>query len=171
MFANSLLLFADSPTASTGGPAEHTIPIFFIEIVLMLVVGRILGELMQRIGQPAVMGQLIAGIVLGPSIFGHFLPTAYQSVFPDSPVQKKMIDAISQLGILLLLLLTGMETDLKLVNKVRSTALFTSISGIFFPFVCGFFFGPAAARRHDPRPVATASPRHCSSLRPCRSRP
>jgi Kef-type K+ transport system membrane component KefB/nucleotide-binding universal stress UspA family protein len=144
-----LMLFAAgaSAPAQTSASSEHMVAIFIVEIVLMLFIGRLLGELMQRIGQPAVMGQLIAGIIIGPSVFGAFLPAAYQVVFPDVVAQKKMIDAISQLGILMLLLLTGMETDLRLVNRMRRTAFFTSLSGIVFPFVCGYAVGeflPAA---------------------------
>jgi Kef-type K+ transport system membrane component KefB/nucleotide-binding universal stress UspA family protein len=134
------LLFFDAEKPA-GGTSEHMVAIFLIEIVLMLFLGRLLGEVMQRFGQPAVMGQLVAGVILGPSIFGHFLPGVYNSVFPDVPSQKKMIDAVSQLGILMLLLLTGMETDLKLVNKMRRMAFLTSISGIVVPFACGYVLG------------------------------
>jgi len=104
-----LFLFAE--TATSSGSSEHMVMIFILEIILMLFFGRLLGEVMQRFGQPAVMGQLIAGVILGPSVFGHFWPAGYDAVFPDVASQKKMIDAISQLGILMLLLLTGMETD------------------------------------------------------------
>jgi Kef-type K+ transport system membrane component KefB/nucleotide-binding universal stress UspA family protein len=126
------------PAASSGA---HAIPIFIAEILLMLVVGRALGEFMRRIGQPEVMGQLIAGIVLGPSVLGTLWPSAHGFIFPDAPEQKKMIDAVSQLGILMLLLLTGMETDLGLVKKMRRTALFSSLSGIALPFLCGYLLG------------------------------
>src|ERR1044071_3464590 len=101
-----IYLFADSPA---GGSSGHTLVIFFLEILLMLLVARVLGELMQRIGQPEVMGQLIAGVIIGPSVFGTLFPAGYHWVFPDDPVQKWMIDAIAQLGILLLLVLTGIE--------------------------------------------------------------
>jgi Kef-type K+ transport system membrane component KefB/nucleotide-binding universal stress UspA family protein len=129
------------PQGQAGGSSEHMVAVFLLEIVLMLFFGRLLGELMQRIGQPAVMGQLIAGIIVGPSVFGLYLPTAYNFVFPDVASQKMMINAISQLGILMLLLLTGMETDLKLVRRMRRTAFFTSLSGIIFPFACGYLVG------------------------------
>jgi Kef-type K+ transport system membrane component KefB/nucleotide-binding universal stress UspA family protein len=117
------------------------VAVFLIEVMLMLVFGRLLGELMTRVGQPEVMGQLIAGIVIGPSVFGALTPELYKTVFPDTVAQTKMIDAISQIGILMLLVLTGIETDLKLVAKVRGTAFFTSIAGIVFPFVCGYAVG------------------------------
>lgn len=156
-FVNHLpaLFFAEGASASVAQAAhasEHTLQVFIIEIILMLLFGRLLGELMHRIGQPAVMGQLIAGILIGPSVFGQFFPHAYQVVFPNLPEQKKMIDAISQLGILMLLLLTGMETDLALVKKMRHTAFFTSMSGIIFPFVCGYAVGHFLPESMLPRP-------------------
>jgi Kef-type K+ transport system membrane component KefB len=76
-------------------------------IIALLVCGRLAGEIMQRIGQPAVMGQLIAGILLGPSVLGALWPAGQQALFPGSADQKAMIDAVAQLGVLLLLLLTG----------------------------------------------------------------
>lgn len=135
--------------------SDRAIVIFVLAVGLMLLVGRLLGELMQRIGQPAVMGELLAGVVLGQSVFGWLLPSAHHFVFPDSPQQKNMIDAISQIGVLMLLMLTGMETDVALMRRMRRTALFTSLSGILLPFACGFLLGhflpdsllPAAGKR------------------------
>jgi Kef-type K+ transport system membrane component KefB/nucleotide-binding universal stress UspA family protein len=123
---------------SGTGKAEG---IFILEVICLLVVGRGLGELLERIGQPAIMGQLIAGILLGPSVFGFFLPDIQKAVFPSAPEQQAMIGAVSQLGILMLLLLTGMETDLKLVRKVGRASFSISATGIFVPFACGFALG------------------------------
>ena len=92
--------------------AEHTLAIFAAELILLLLVGRLLGELMNRVGQPALFGQLLAGVLLGPSVFGVLFPELHRAVFPDSKTLKSMIDAISQIGILMLLVLTGIETDL-----------------------------------------------------------
>jgi Kef-type K+ transport system membrane component KefB/nucleotide-binding universal stress UspA family protein len=116
------------------------------EVLLLLVVGRVLGEGMQRIGQPALMGTLLAGIVLGPSLFGWLWPGAQHFLFPGDEAQRGMIDGLSQIGILMLLLLTGMETDLKLVRKSGAAAITIALCGIAFPFVCGYLlgqFGPA----------------------------
>lgn len=118
-----------------GGSAEG---LFVAEIVLLLLVGRGLGEIFQRYGQPAIMGQLIGGILLGPSLFGWIWPGAQHLIFSTDPAQKSMIDAVSQLGILLLLLLTGMETDLRLVRRVGAACFSISMSGIVVPFACGF---------------------------------
>ncbi|HEX4178168.1 MAG TPA: cation:proton antiporter, partial [Rhizomicrobium sp.] len=111
------------------------------EVLLLLVVGRVLGEGMQRIGQPALMGTLLAGIVLGPSLFGWLWPSAQHFIFPKDEAQKGMIDGLSQVGILMLLLLTGMETDLKLVRKSGAAAIAIALCGIAFPFACGFLLG------------------------------
>jgi Kef-type K+ transport system membrane component KefB/nucleotide-binding universal stress UspA family protein len=120
---------------------EPSLAIFFGQIVALVVCGRLVGELMERIGQPAVMGQLIGGMLLGPSVLGAFFPGLQHTLFPDQPSQKAMLDAVSQLGILLLLLLTGMETDLSVVSNCRRTAFTVSIAGIAVPFACGVLAG------------------------------
>src|SRR5436305_3164330 len=111
------------------------------QIVLLIVAGRLLGEVMLRLGQPAVMGQLIAVILLGPSVLGALWPEAQQFLFPKSLEQKAMLDGIAQFGILLLLLLAGMETELSLVRGVRRAAFSASLSGIVLPFACGMLLG------------------------------
>jgi hypothetical protein len=75
-----------------------------------------------------------------------------------------MIDAVSQLGILMLLLLTGMETDLRLVKQARRAAISTSAAGIVVPFACGFASPPQCCRN----PTSGSSP-HCFSVQCCRS--
>jgi Kef-type K+ transport system membrane component KefB/nucleotide-binding universal stress UspA family protein len=124
--------------ASSSGKAEG---LLVAEVLLLLVVGRVLGEGMQRIGQPALMGTLLAGIILGPSLFGWLWPSAQHFLFPKDEAQKGMIDGLSQIGILMLLLLTGMETDLKLVRKSGAAAIAIALCGIAFPFVCGYLLG------------------------------
>src|SRR5271166_2915531 len=126
--------------------------LFLAQIVLLLLGGRLMGEAMQRIGQPAVMGQLIAGILLGPSVFGAIWPEAQRAVFAGGPQQKAMIDAVSQFGILLLLLLIGMETDLRLVKHARRAAISTAAAGIVVPFASGFALGELLPAAMLPKP-------------------
>ncbi|MDB6090757.1 MAG: sodium/hydrogen exchanger [Gammaproteobacteria bacterium] len=130
-------LFAAQAGASHG----PSVAIFLGQIIALIVCARLLGELMQRIGQSAVMGQLIAGMLLGPSVFGALSPRLQHSLFPDAPDQKAMLSAVSELGILLLLLLTGMETDLSVIRRSRRTAFSVSIAGIVIPFICGLTVG------------------------------
>jgi Kef-type K+ transport system membrane component KefB/nucleotide-binding universal stress UspA family protein len=115
--------------------------IFVAEIVVLLIVGRALGELMHRLGQPAIVGQLLAGVLVGSSVLGALWPGGEALLFPRNAAQRSMIDGVGQLGVLMLLLLTGMETDLELVSKVKRAAASVSITGIAVPFLCGFLTG------------------------------
>lgn len=138
----ALLASTALPALAAGEPGRGPSEVIFIaQILALMVVGRLLGEAMLRIGQPAVMGQLIAGLLLGPSLFGLLLPDIQHALFPRTPEQKAMIDAISQFGILLLLLLTGMETDLKLVRHTGRASLYASLMGIVVPFALGVAVG------------------------------
>jgi Kef-type K+ transport system membrane component KefB/nucleotide-binding universal stress UspA family protein len=120
------------------GPSEL---LFVAQIVLLMLTGRLLGEVMLRFKQPAVMGQLIAGLVLGPSVLGALFPDWQHALFPAAKEQKAMIDAISQFGVLLLLLLTGMEIDLKLVKRTGRASVAASLAGILVPFAFGVALG------------------------------
>src|SRR6516164_2280860 len=131
------------------GPSES---LFIAQIVVLLLVGRLLGEAMQRVGQPAVMGQLLAGVLLGPSVFGVVWPEAQQALFPPAREQRAMLEAVSNLGILMLLLLTGMETDLKLVSNARRAAICVSAAGIALPFALGVTLGQFLPESMLPRP-------------------
>src|SRR6266849_9250911 len=137
----ALLVHPQTAFAAEGTQSGPSEVIFLAEIIVLVLAGRLLGEAMQRIGQPGVVGQLIAGILLGPSVLGLIWPEAQHALFPKTPEQKAMIDAVAQLGILMLLLLTGMETDLALARKVGRAAISISIAGIAAPFLCGFALG------------------------------
>ena len=122
----------------SSGPSDA---LFLVQIVVLVVVGRLFGEAMVRIGQPSIMGQIIGGILLGPSVFGFLLPSAQSAIFPDIDTLKAMTDAVAQLGILFLLLLAGMETDLSLALRLRRAAAGVSLTGIVVPFTLGFGLG------------------------------
>ena len=141
VWLGALPLLTAAPAWAAEGGKGPSDAIFFAQIITLMMVGRVLGEAMLRLRQPAVMGQLIAGLLLGPSFFGFLFPDLQHALFPKNTEQKAMIDAISQFGILLLLLLTGMETDLKLVRKTGRASLFASLMGIVIPFLCGVGLG------------------------------
>jgi len=140
LLATAALAASQKGTQGTGlgGSGEA---ILIAEIALLLFVGRGLGELMQRIGQPAVIGQLLAGLILGPSLFGWLAPAAHHFLFPGTAEQKNLIQGLSNVGVMLLLLLTGMETDLKLARRVGAPAMTVAAAGVAVPFVCGFTLG------------------------------
>ena len=140
--AFALLLLGGGPAlAATGQDNSPSELLFIAELVLLILVGRLLGEGMLRLKQPAVMGQLIAGLIIGPSLLGALFPDVQHALFPAAKEQKAMLDGIAQFGVLLLLLLTGMETDLKLVRQTGRAAASASISGIIVPFACGVALG------------------------------
>jgi Kef-type K+ transport system membrane component KefB len=114
---------------------------------------------MQRLGQPAVIGHLISGILLGPSFFGLIWPEMQRTLFSQGGAQRAMLDGIAQFGVLLLLLLTGMDTDVGLIRKVGRPAIAISLTGIAIPFECGVslaFFLPDPLIPHVEERLATA---------------
>src|SRR4051794_20521978 len=127
---------ADTPSGQGASEA-----VFIVQLVVLMLVGRLLGEVLLRLRQPAVMGQLMAGLVLGPSILGWLFPDVQHALFPAAKEQKAMLDAVSQFGVLLILLMTGMETDLKLVKESSRASISASVFGIIIPFACGFALG------------------------------
>jgi K+:H+ antiporter len=152
IWLGAVLSTSSAAFAADQPPTVPSEALFIAQIVLLLLLGRLLGEVMQRIGQPAVMGQLIAGVILGPSVFGALWPEAQDAIFPAGHEQKAMLEAVSDLGILMLLLLTGMEMDLKLVKRARRAAVSVSAAGIAVPFVCGFALGQFLPETMLPRP-------------------
>jgi Kef-type K+ transport system membrane component KefB/nucleotide-binding universal stress UspA family protein len=148
-------LFSATSAAAAGQDASKPSDfILIVQIVVLIAIGRGLGEIMQRIGQPSVIGELLAGLLLGPSLLGWVWPAAHDAIFPASAEQKALLDGLSQFGILLLLLLTGMETDLRLVRKVGKAAITISIAGIVVPFICGFLLGQFLSASLLPHPEA-----------------
>ena len=139
----ALALTALAAPAFAAEQAEKgpSVAIFLGQIVALVLAGRLLGEGMLRLGQPAVMGQLIAGLMLGPSLFGYLLPDLQRALFPASGDQKAMLNGLAQFGVLLLLLSVGMETDLKLVRQTGQASVFASLMGIIIPFLCGIGLG------------------------------
>ncbi len=108
--------------AGGSGEFEHLLAV----LVAVIFATKVFGALAQKVGQPAVLGELIAGVVLGGSVLGLLDPT------------DAVIHALSELGVLILLFQIGLHTDLRSLAKVGSTALFAGSVGVVLPFVGGF---------------------------------
>src|SRR5512139_2240739 len=104
-------------------PSEHEVLVFLVQIVLLLVTARLLGQLCRRFGQPAVVGELTAGVLLGPSVLGRVAPDLFDWIFPAGELQSGMLFAVGWLGVLLLLVVTGFETDLTLIGRLGKAAV------------------------------------------------
>ena len=120
---------------------HHELLLILLELALLLLVSRGLGELMRRIKQPPVVGELLAGVLLGPSVFGWLLPNLQGNIFPKSQAQSDLLSVVSWLGVLFLLVVTGLETDLNLIVRKGKTALLISLGGIVIPFTTGLGLG------------------------------
>ena len=127
-----------APLPSLGG---HAVFLLLIQIALLLLAARIGGELCRRVALPAVVGELAAGILLGPSVLGHYFPDVSAAIFPRDPAQFHLLEAFGTTGMVLLLLLTGLETDLRLLRHLGRAALIASLMGMVFPFATGFGLG------------------------------
>ncbi|MEO6171996.1 MAG: cation:proton antiporter [Arenimonas sp.] len=108
---------------------------FLLQVLLVLLVAKIAGRCMRLFKQPAVIGEMIAGIFLGPSLFGWLLPSAHSWLFPANGLSS--LNHVSQLGVLIFMFTAGAEWDMsRLKEKFKSTAIISQF-GIFLPFVMG----------------------------------
>ena len=119
----------------------HSVFLLLVQLALLVGMTRIGAEIAKRIGLPAVVGEMTGGIALGPSLFGHYAPGAFAAVFPASAEQLHLLDAFGIVGMSLLLLLTGLETDLRLLRNLGRAALIASVMGMALPFALGFGLG------------------------------
>lgn len=106
-----------------------------LSVAIILLAARALGWIFQRIGQPRVVGEMTAGIILGPSLFGRFFPGAFAYVFPSSCLP--VLTALSQLGLLLFMFVVGLEVDLERVVKQRAAVVLISNVSIVLPLALG----------------------------------
>ncbi len=146
--ASALTLLADAgPAAAAAAPtvikalSHHAVFLLLVQIATLLLLARFLGEVMRKLGQPAVIGELVAGVLLGPSVLGALAPEVQAFVFPKSQHQADLLSAISWLGVLFLLIVTGLETDIALIKRRGKSALIISAGGIIVPFATGFALG------------------------------
>lgn len=120
------------------GASHHDILLLIIQISVLLLAARVLGEVAQRLGQPAVVGELLAGIILGPSLLSGFFPALGDWLVPHTAVQGYLLELISMLGAMFLLIITGLETDIPLIKRHGKKAFGIAAGGLLLPFLSGF---------------------------------
>jgi Kef-type K+ transport system membrane component KefB/nucleotide-binding universal stress UspA family protein len=131
---------------ATGAPATAPAPakpvgyggellILFMQIALIVALSRGVGWIFSRLQQPQVMGEMIAGILLGPSVFGWLAPTAAHYIFPLQSIQY--LNVLSQVGVVFFLFLVGLELDPKLLRNRGHSAVVISHVSIIAPFLLG----------------------------------
>ena len=122
-------------------PEEHELLVFWVGLVVVVALARGLGALARKIGQPAVIGELAAGIVLGPSVLGRLFPDVFDWLFPPDDVQTAMLFTVAWLGVVFLLVVTGYETDLALIRRLGRAAGIVSTGSLVVPMIFGLGVG------------------------------
>jgi len=122
-------------------PPAHDLLVFLVQLSLLLGLALLLGRAAARAGLPAVVGELLTGVLIGPSLLGHLAPDLWQWLFPARAAQAGMINAVAQLGVLLLVGLSGMHVDLALIRRRRATTLRVSLAGLLIPLAVGLGLG------------------------------
>jgi len=109
--------------------------ILLLQIVVILLAVRLFGWICQKIGQPIVIGEIFAGIVLGPSLLGYYLPEVSAFIFPESSLEN--IGFLSQIGLILFMFIVGMELNLRTIKNKANNALIISHTSIVVAFASG----------------------------------
>ncbi|MEU7799841.1 cation:proton antiporter [Micromonospora arborensis] len=124
----------------------HTLLVFLTQLAVLLLLAVALGRLAQRLGMPAVVGELLTGLFIGPSVLGNLAPGVFGWLLPASPVQMSLLDGVAQFGVLLLVGVTGMHLDVGTLRRHRGTAVRISLAGLLLPLALGVLLGVVLAR-------------------------
>lgn len=111
-----------------------------IALAAILVVAHAFGHLFARLGQPPVIGEILGGLLLGPTLFGHVLPAQQAALFPTEGPTPTVLGAVYQLGLLLLMFVAGAEIRSVFHRGERKTAIAITASGTALPFLAGLLF-------------------------------
>ena len=120
---------------------EHELLVFWCQLLVLLTAARVGGYVLRLAGQPRVIGELVAGVVLGPSVFGELWPRGWTWLFPDDDRQAGLLLGLAWFGIVLLLMTTGAETDLSAVRRHGRAMVTTAVGSLVVPFGAGIALG------------------------------
>lgn len=121
--------------------SEHQLLVFWVQLLVIVATARFAGYLMFRVGLPSVIGYLAAGLVLGPSVFGKVWPDGFHWFIPESDISSGALVAVTWLGVALLLVTAGFETDLDLIRRLGKAAMLVTGFSLVVPLVGGLIVG------------------------------
>ena len=127
--------------ATVGNPTEHQVLVFLVQIFVLLVAARLGGQAARRAGLPSVVGEIVAGVALGPTVAGRLAPDVWEWLFQQSTTVSSMVYAVGWLGVVMLLCVTGFETDLGLIRKLGRPAASVTVGSLIVPFAAGLAVG------------------------------
>lgn len=147
---------------------EHLLLPVLTQLVVIIAAARLFGALGRRIGQPAVVGEIIAGLILGPSLLGWLFPTVFAWVFQphlhgvpedlSNAAFPKIFQVLSQIGLIFLLFLIGLEFEFSHLKVKGRAAVAVSLTGIALPFALGAILAPLIHPHLEDHPVAGKVP-------------
>lgn len=137
---------------NTFGGIHHPLAILLLQIITIIIVARFFSYLFSRFGQPIVIGEIIAGIVLGPSLLGMFVPEVSAFLFPEHSIAN--LQFLSQIGLIFFMFIIGMELDVKLLKNKADDAIVVSHASILFPFFLGVLLAYFLYEEFAPRGIA-----------------
>lgn len=123
-----------------NGISEHNIYILLLQLSLIFFLCIISGEVLKKYKQPTITGDILVGVLLGPTLLGRFFPGIFSYIFPNNPVQIAMLDTLGWFGLFLVLLSTGIEVDLSSIWKQKGDAVKISVLDIIIPTFFALFF-------------------------------
>lgn len=126
-----------------GSASHDEVLQLVVQIALLLAAARLLGGLAQKAKLPAVVGEILAGVILGPSLLSGLFPRLGEWVIPQTEVQGFLLEAVALIGVMFLLIVTGLETDLGLIRRKAGIAVGVAIGGLVLPFAAGLALGYA----------------------------
>src|ERR1700721_1223459 len=118
--------------------SAHDVMTMFVSLAVLLGAAKLAGESMQKLDQPSVLGEIMAGILLGPTVLGHFRPQLYATIFPSTGNLPIVLETVTTLGVVLFLLTAGLEIDLRSIFRQGRSAILVSFFGVIIPFAFGF---------------------------------
>lgn len=133
----------------------HPLAILILQIITIILISRILGFLFHRIGQPTVIGEIIAGIILGPSLLGFLFPSFSAFLFP--PESLANLGFLSQVGLILFMFVIGLELDWKVVKNQANDAVVISHASIVIPYFMGMGLAYFLYERFAPEHISFLS--------------
>jgi Kef-type K+ transport system membrane component KefB len=116
---------------------SHQLMVLLTDVSVLLLLAFLAGRAAMRLKMPAIVGELTAGVLAGPSALAHLAPPLSRWLLPHDPVQIHLLDAVAQLGLLLLVGITGIQIDLVLVRRRAGQAAITGITGLVIPLAAG----------------------------------
>ncbi|HSD06570.1 cation:proton antiporter [Flavobacterium sp.] len=130
---------------------QDPLAILLAQIIMIILVARLFGWIFKKIGQPSVIGEIIAGIALGPSLLGLYFPEFFQALFPANSLEN--LKFLSQIGLILFMFVIGMELDIKVLKNRAKEAVVISHASIVIPFALGIGLAYFVYNRFAPEGV------------------